>query len=418
MLMSSSEGTRQSRTVATQCDLRCPLSLSPRLRDGDPQRDELLMLLEEASRTTARGIGFLTEPHMTRETYSVVDGAALPSNEQQVDDNPFGPQFLADAAVFHDTCEFDGTPSLSDRAENDCPRMDESPDGEAHGRAFVPQLPLKGMRNASSNCSLGSWAYVYTPRSPTTQQQVPPLAPRAAHDGLSIRSAVSESTFPWSLQSSPLSRTVMDSSRRPSATAAWAPHSSEVPDGLCAQAITQRKLLTISDRTTPPNTPAVQRAPHTPPRHPHSRQGPTPPSSGSESSPRFPCPLFVEAVEAPREPYRECHRGVRSAWMLREALSRMLFRNACLASLRLVVIDLADYASAWMAKQPAQKKVVATCKGALHSLSDVVETTAKQISAATRQSVRNVAHRCSTVMSNVYALCGSWSPMGGVLIPF
>jgi hypothetical protein len=457
----------QHRTVATQCDLRDPsialiahLSKSQHPGSGTSgATDELLLLLAQASRTATRGVGYLTERHFAppatcRESFSIVDGAALPTSAAAVhgfaDDNPFGPHGFSDAAVFQSPGstqsygELDATLAQShssDHSPEQHLQRDEGLESATPGGTFtVPKLPIhKGMKNAASNCSLGSWAYVFTPRSPiaacvaalpsvgghaTVTGRPLLLAPTSIYsngtpDDVStttitqyggdamVMSARTDSTFPWSLQSSPLARPVtLDHPRR---------QRPDTPQSLNSEHVGQRRTRDAT-RLTPPGTPRAKQqaisAP-TPPRHPNSRRCTMPSAAGvgATAAPgaAFTCALFVDtdpcAVEEECSSSTGWRWGSRSPWMLRDALSQLLFRNVCCASARIAVVQLAHTAEKWLDKQPAVKHVAHKVDSGLTYLATTTSNVALQFFVCV-----------ATVLHSLPPLLSSWSPIGNMCV--
>lgn len=465
---------RQQRTVATQCDLRDPsvaymaeLSKSQHPGSGGAS-DELLLLLAQASKTATRGVGYLTENHFgstaTRETFFVVDGAALPTSAVLergfADDNPFGPQMFSDAVVFRSPHSTQSYGDLDGALMESNSTSDHSPDqvqqqqlreagvesATPGGTFIVPKLAIhKGMKNAGSNCSLGSWAYVFTPRSPsaahaplhstTTSGRPLLLAPTSIHydsttpedvssttttqhgGDMNMMSARTDSTYPWSLQASPLARPVsLDASRRPNRP--------ETPQSLNSEHFGQRRTRDGIKGVTPPSTPAAKQvttpgmsAP-TPPRHPNSRRCSNPPPSAAEvaavmtavnAGAQFTCALFVDTEPCDHE--EECLNttgrrwGSRSPWILREALSRLLFQNVCFASARIAVVQMAQTAEKWLDKQPAVKHAVIQAEVRLTALR-----------AITSKAAINFFVAVATVFHSLPPLLSTWSPIGQMCV--
>jgi hypothetical protein len=463
----------QHRTVATQCDLRDPsIAMMAHLSKSQPPgsdgssgaSDELLLLLAQASRTATRGVGYLTERHFApaatcRESFSIVDGAALPTSAAAdhgfADDNPFGPHGFSDAAVFRSPRstqsygELDATivqSHSSDHSPEQQLQRDEGLESATPGGTFtVPKLPiLKGMKNAASNCSLGSWAYVFTPRSPSAAfvAALPPVGGHATASGrplllaptsiynngtpddvsstttitqhggdAMVMSARTDSTFPWSLQSSPLARPVtLDHSRR---------QRPDTPQSLNSDHVGQRRTRDAT-RLTPPGTPRAKQqavlAP-TPPRHPNSRRCPMSSASTADvgaatataAGAAFTCALFVDTDPCGVE--EECSSstgwrwGSRSQWMLRDALSQLLFQNVCFASARIAVVQLAHTAEKWLEKQPAVKRVVHQVDSGLTYLTTTTSNVALQFFVCV-----------ATVLHGLPPLLSSWSPIGNMCV--
>lgn len=185
-----------TRSIGTQCDLapiagEGPSVLAPRRGCGDTQRMledaavDVFALLNEANRVVSKAVARLqvvdeairNPPTLAAVSQRrhlaahVVDEAARGTagvlDMDFMDDNPFGPQVLNEALMHCDGDDSVNSELKHTSPESACDAAPEETQQKEHS-AFIPPLQTAHMRTVGSNCSLGSWAYVYTPRTPTS----------------------------------------------------------------------------------------------------------------------------------------------------------------------------------------------------------------------------------------------------------